>query len=242
MRGLSAVSAATWAAIVPSKPRARPRRSGQCWRVGPSIWVGLPVACGCLPPRIRTGACGPTITRTCCRYSAGEPVSAKPLCREHAMTIHGSCDPAFEGVRAEFERNFRERGEVGASVCVLVEGRTVVDLWGGVAERTSGRPWERDTIGLVWSCTKGATALCAHVLLDRRLLDLDPPVSRYWPEVAQQDKGDVTVRMVLSHQAGLPALRDLIKPGGQLDWEYMTGRLAAEAPFWPPGTRQGYHA
>jgi CubicO group peptidase (beta-lactamase class C family) len=158
------------------------------------------------------------------------------------MTTHGLCDPAFAGVRDEFERNLRERGEVGASVCVLADGRTVVDLWGGVADRASGRPWERDTLGLVWSCTKGATALCAHVLCDRGLLDLDTPVSRYWPEFAQQDKGDITVRMLLSHQAGVPALREPIRPGGLLDWGYLTARLAAEAPFWPPGTRQGYHA
>src|SRR5437762_4907544 len=101
------------------------------------------------------------------------------------MEVQGSCDPKFQAVRQEFERNFRERGEVGASVCLTVDGETVVDLWGGVADRHSAKPWERDTISLVWSCTKGATALCAHVLGSRGVLDLDLPVARYWPEFAQ---------------------------------------------------------
>ncbi len=158
------------------------------------------------------------------------------------MSVHGFCRPAFREVEEEFARNFRERGEVGASVCVLAEGETVADLWGGVADRTSGKPWERDTIGLVWSCTKGAVSLCVHILVSRGQLDLEAPVARYWPEFAQAGKDGVTVRVLLSHQAGLPALREPLKPGGLFDWDYMVERLAAEAPFWPPGTRQGYHA
>src|SRR5438876_946468 len=98
------------------------------------------------------------------------------------MNIQGSCHPAFRAVEEEFARNFAERGEVGAAVCVIVEGETVADLWGGVADRRSGGPWQRDTIGLLWSCTKGAVALCAHVLAARGQLDLDAPVARYWPE------------------------------------------------------------
>src|SRR5579875_4193530 len=117
------------------------------------------------------------------------------------MNIHGVCDARFHGVREEFERNFAERGEVGASVCVMIEGRTVVDLWGGVADRHTHRPWERDTIGLVWSSTKGATALCAHILIARGLLELDRTVASYWPEFAQAGKENITVRMVLNHQA-----------------------------------------
>src|SRR5205823_1078555 len=162
--------------------------------------------------------------------------------RGYAMDIHGICDPRFGAVRAEFERNFRERGEVGASVCVTADGRTVLDLWGGVADRHSGRRWQRDTLGVVWSCTKGAVALCAHVLVSRGLLDLDAPVARYWPEFAREGKDEIAVRRLLDHQAGLPAFRTPLRPGGLYDWEYVTGVLAAEAPFWPPGTRQGYHA
>jgi CubicO group peptidase (beta-lactamase class C family) len=158
------------------------------------------------------------------------------------MDIHGHCDARFQGVRAEFERNFRERGEVGAAVCVVLDGHAVVDLWGGVADRHSQRPWESDTIGLVWSCTKGAVALCAHILVGRGQLDLDAPVARYWPEFAQAGKDAVTVRMLLSHQAGLPAVREPLRPGGLFDWDHVTATLAAEAPFWDPGTRQGYHA
>src|SRR5207302_6793067 len=98
------------------------------------------------------------------------------------MTVHGVCASQFRAVREEFERNFAERGEVGASVCVTMEGETVVDLWGGLAERHAGQPWEKDTIGLVWSCTKGAVALCAHLLVARGQLDLDAAVAHYWPE------------------------------------------------------------
>jgi CubicO group peptidase (beta-lactamase class C family) len=158
------------------------------------------------------------------------------------MSSDGLCDPRFQLVRDEFDRNFRDRGEVGASVCVMVDGRPVVDLWGGVADRRTGRPWLRDTVGLVWSSTKGATALCAHILVSRGQLDLDAPVARYWPEFAQAGKEAIPVRMLLSHQAGLPANRRPLRPGGLYDWESMTAELAAEEPFWPPGTRQAYAA
>ena len=113
------------------------------------------------------------------------------------MAMQGECDARFRGVGEEFQRNFAERGEVGASVRVMVEGRTVVDLWGGVAERHTRRPWERDTLGVVWSSTKGATALCAHLLVSRGLLDLDRTVASYWPEFGQAGKENITVRMLL---------------------------------------------
>jgi CubicO group peptidase (beta-lactamase class C family) len=158
------------------------------------------------------------------------------------MTVQGSGERRFRAVREEFERNFAERGEVGASVCVTLEGKTVVDLWGGVADRHTGRPWQRDTIGLVMSCTKGAVALCAHLLADRGQLDLDAPVARYWPEFTQAGKADIPVKWLLDHQAGLPAFREPLRPGGLYDWDYLVRLLAAQAPFWPPGTRQGYHA
>jgi CubicO group peptidase (beta-lactamase class C family) len=156
--------------------------------------------------------------------------------------LHGDCDPRFASVRDEFERNFRERREPGASVCVQLEGRTVVDLWGGVVNRRTGQPWERDTLVVVWSCTKGAVALCAHMLVSRGQLDLNAPVARYWPEFAREGKDAIPVRWLLDHQAGLPALRQPLRPGGLYDWDYMVEALAAEKPFWQPGTRQGYHA
>ena len=155
-------------------------------------------------------------------------------------TVQGTCESDFEGVRREFERNFAERGEAGGSVALYHQGRKVVDLWGGAA--TDGRPWAEDTVSLVWSSTKGATALCAHILIDRGELDLDRPVAAYWPEFAQNGKESITVRLLLNHQAGLAAIREPLPPGAFYDWERMTSALAAETPWWEPGTRTGYHA
>ncbi|SEG53331.1 CubicO group peptidase, beta-lactamase class C family [Nonomuraea solani] len=156
------------------------------------------------------------------------------------MTVHGTCDPRFSQVAEEFEANLTLRGEVGASVCVMVGGEVLVDLWGG--EAAPGVPWASDTIGHVWSCTKGATALCAHLLAVRGDLDLDAPVIRYWPEYGTRGKGATLVRHLLTHQAGLPTLREPPPPGAFYDWKLMADRLANEEPFWEPGTRHGYHA
>jgi len=153
--------------------------------------------------------------------------------------IEGTCDARFLAVADEFERNFRERGELGASVCATLEGRTVVDLWGGLAQQ--GVPWQRDTVSIVFSCTKGATAICAHVLASRGLLDLDAPVAEYWPEFARKGKERATVRMMLDHSVGLPAFKTPVPHGACNDWDTMVGMLADEEPFWEPGTRNGYH-
>ena len=158
------------------------------------------------------------------------------------MDIQGFCDTKFQAVRQEFERNFRERGEVGASVCVTVQGQPVVNLWGGTANANANTPWKEDSVSLVFSCTKGATALCAHILASRGLLDLDAPVSQYWPKFAQAGKENVTVKMLLNHQAGLPALRKPLPEGAFYNWDLMISALEEEAPFWEPGTRNGYHA
>jgi CubicO group peptidase (beta-lactamase class C family) len=161
------------------------------------------------------------------------------------MTVEGTHDARFAQVREEFERNFAERGEVGASVCVTVDGETVVDLWGGFSgspAEPAARAWQRDTIGNVWSATKGATALCAHLLAERGQLDLDAPVVTYWPEFGKNGKDGILVRHLLSHQAGLPALREPMPAGCFYDWQLMVDTLAAEEPFWRPGTRNGYHA
>ncbi len=155
--------------------------------------------------------------------------------------IDGTTTAKFERVKDEFARNFAERGEVGASVCVSVNGETVVDLWGGIADPATNSPWERDTISIVFSCTKAATALCAHILVDRGLLKLHAPVSEYWPEFAKNGKESTTVQMMLNHESAVPALREPVKPGGYLDWDYMVERLADEEAFWEPGTRNGYH-
>jgi len=158
------------------------------------------------------------------------------------LAIHGECDPAFQAVRDEFERNFTERGDLGASVCVIVEGETVVALWGGLADAETGRPWERDTLVSLMSVTKGATALCAHMLHDRGQLDFDAPVVAYWPEFGKHGKDRITVRMLLTHQAGLPAIRTPVPPGKFLDWEWVIAAIEDEQPFWEPGTAVGYHA
>ncbi|HVP28074.1 MAG TPA: serine hydrolase domain-containing protein [Myxococcota bacterium] len=158
------------------------------------------------------------------------------------MQVQGRYEPRFEGVRRAFEENFATGGEVGAAVSVVVEGRTVVDLWGGHADARATRPWERDTLVNVYSTTKGMTALCAHQLVEEGQLDLDAPVARYWPEFAAADKGDIPVRWLLSHRAGLPAVRRLLPGDALFDWDAMTSALAAEAPWWEPGTQHGYHA
>ncbi|MEU0304209.1 serine hydrolase domain-containing protein [Streptomyces sp. NPDC006175] len=156
--------------------------------------------------------------------------------------IEGHCDNRFTAVRDAFAANFSERDELGAAVTVLLDGHRVVDLWGGWADRERTRRWERDTVVNVWSTTKGPTALCAHVLADRGLLDLDAPVARYWPEFAAAGKESVRVRHLLSHRSGVAGLRDPHTLAELYDWELTTARLAATEPWWEPGTRSGYHA
>ncbi|MEU7296985.1 serine hydrolase domain-containing protein [Streptomyces exfoliatus] len=161
---------------------------------------------------------------------------------EPEAVIDGHCDPRFTAVREAFEANFRTRAELGAAVTVELHGETVVDLWGGWADAARTRRWERDTVVNVWSTTKGVTALCAHLLADRGLLDLDAPVASYWPEFAAAGKETLPVRHLLSHRAGLPGLREPLSLAEFYDWEVTTARLAATEPWWEPGTRSGYHA
>ncbi|EPJ38469.1 putative Beta-lactamase domain-containing protein 2 [Streptomyces afghaniensis 772] len=156
--------------------------------------------------------------------------------------MRGHCDARFTAVRRTFEENFRERGELGAAVAVTVGGEVVVDLWGGWADAAHTRPWEQDTLVNVWSTTKGPVALCAHILADRGLLDLDAPVAAYWPEFAAAGKEKVLVRHLLSHRAGLAGLREPHSLEQLCDWELTTQRLAATQPWWEPGTTSGYHA
>ena len=157
-----------------------------------------------------------------------------------AGRMEGEYDPKFKGVVGAFVENFEKRDEVGANVAITLEGRAVVDLWGGRKTR-GGAPWTRDTVSIVFSCTKGATAICAHLLADRGLLDLDAPVARYWPEFAQAGKDEAVVSMMLDHSVGLPHPRTKLKDGAYYDYDYMVDLLAREAPFWKPGTRNGYH-
>ena len=155
--------------------------------------------------------------------------------------IHGTFDPDFAEVAEAFEQNFTAHDEVGASVTLTVGGKTVVDLWGGHRDAERTEPWDEDTVCIVFSCTKGAVALCAHVLVSRGLLDLDAPVSDVWPEFAQNGKEQATVRMMLDHSAGVPAMRAPLAPGDCCDWDAMIAHLEREEAWWPPGTRNGYH-
>lgn len=154
--------------------------------------------------------------------------------------VEGLCQEEFQTVADQFIANFAGE-ELGASLCITVGGETVVDLWGGIKAGKNPDNWEEDTLSVVFSCTKGATALCAHHLIDQGILDIHEKVGRYWPEFATNGKEDATVEMMLNHSVGVPALREPIKEGGYCDWNYMVDRLGAEAPFWKPGTRNGYH-
>ncbi|MGW0763995.1 serine hydrolase domain-containing protein [Streptomyces sp. NPDC002676] len=156
-------------------------------------------------------------------------------------TIDGEVAAGFEPVREAFAANFARHGDIGAAVCVYRYGRPVVDLWGGVADAETGRPWARDTLQLVYSATKGATATAAHMLAQRGALDLDAPVARYWPEFAANGKADIPVRWLLSHQAGLIALDRPVPLNEALAWHPMAAALAAQRPLWAPGTAHGYH-
>lgn len=170
-----------------------------------------------------------------------EPVTSEPNPPQTSdLSVSGFCDERFAAVQTEFERNFVDRGEVGASVHVLLDGEPVIDLWGGTTDR-DGTLWTDETVTTVFSCTKGATALCAHLLIDRGELDLDALVADYWPEFATNGKELVTVAMMLNHSAGVPALRERLADGTCCDWDAMAGAIAAEEPWWEPGTRNGYH-
>ena len=154
----------------------------------------------------------------------------------------GHCLPQFNEVAREFERNFSERGEIGASVAIRINDEIVVDLWGGVADQDTGSAWKADTIAVVFSATKGMAATCIHILADRGLLDFNAPIARYWPEFAANGKDHITVAMALSHQAGLPLWQEPLPQGAFLDFDFVAERLAQEAPVWEPGTAHGYHA
>jgi CubicO group peptidase (beta-lactamase class C family) len=156
-------------------------------------------------------------------------------------TIDGEVEAGFEPVREAFAANFARHGDIGAAVCVYRDGSPVVDLWGGTADPDTDRPWARDTLQLVYSATKGATATAAHLLAERGALDLDAPVAEYWPEFAANGKAEIPVRWLLSHQAGLVALDQPVPLAEALAWQPMVAALAAQRPLWTPGTAHGYH-
>ena len=155
--------------------------------------------------------------------------------------IDGTCDSRFARVREEFARNFAERAERGGAVSIWHDGRVVVDLWGGWSDAARTAPWTRDTIVNFYSVSKALCAVACMRLVDQGRLDLDAPVARYWPGFAQAGKEAVTVRQLLSHQAGLPAIRKPLPDGAALDWNVIVEALAEQAPWWTPGSAHGYH-
>ncbi|MEV4110599.1 serine hydrolase domain-containing protein [Nonomuraea sp. NPDC049695] len=160
---------------------------------------------------------------------------------EIAPLIGGNTAPGFEAVREAFAANLAGGADIGAAVSVYLHGRKVVDLWGGIADPETGRPWGRDTLQLVYSTTKAVTATCALLLAQRGELDLDAPVAECWPEFAANGKDRLPVRWLLTHQAGLPALDHPVTPEKAIAWEPMVAALAAQRPYWEPGTDHGYH-
>ncbi len=158
------------------------------------------------------------------------------------VEVEGSCEPRFGRVRDAFAENFEQGGEVGASVAVAIGGRLAIDLWGGHRDAARSQRWLSDTIVNVASTSKGVTALCAHRLVDGGRLDLNAPVATFWPEFAQAGKATLPVHLLLSHRAGLPAIDEWLPTEAFYDWKRMTDALAAQKPWWEPGTRHGYHA
>jgi CubicO group peptidase (beta-lactamase class C family) len=168
----------------------------------------------------------------------GAPIGARPRGRG----VEGTVADGFEPVRDAFVENFAVRGELGGAVCVVVGGEVVVDLWGGVRDRTSEAPWCADTMTLVHSTTKGLSAMVLALLHSRGLLDYDERIARYWPEFAKAGKELITVRQLLSHQAGLFAFDERVDADVVADLDRLAGVMERQRPIWSPGERQAYHA
>lgn len=158
------------------------------------------------------------------------------------VEIQGFCEPRFETVKDAFTQNFEEGMEIGATFAVMINGKYVIDIWGGHKDKEKTQPWEKDTICNVYSTTKVPTVLCTMMCVDRGLLDLDEKVANYWPEFAQNGKENILVRQLLSHTSGLAGFEEEIPSSTYYDWDKATSLLAAQKPWWEPGTKCGYHA
>ena len=162
--------------------------------------------------------------------------------RVQEIPIHGTTAPGFEGVAEAFRENFIDRRDVGAACAVYHRGRKVADLWGGYRDRRSSLPWEENTMVLVFSTTKGMASIAMAVAHARGLFDWDEPIATYWPEFAANGKDRITVRQLMSHQAGLPAVKEKLDAGILADPDRLAEILARQKPQWRPGTLRGYHA
>ena len=158
-----------------------------------------------------------------------------------AAPVDGEVSDRFAPVRTAFSTNFSDLDEVGAGLCVRVDGEIVVDLWGGHQDADRTRPWQRDTLVNAYSVGKGVLSGLLMCAVEDGRLSFDDPVARHWPEFAARDKGAITVRQLASHQAGLPTVRERLGREVTTDWKRMCDLLAAEEPFWKPGTAHGYH-
>lgn len=158
------------------------------------------------------------------------------------VEINGLCDEQFKAVKEAFALNFDEGLEVGASFAATLNGKFILDMWAGYADAAQTKPWEQNTIVNVYSTTKVMTAICTLMLVDRGLLDLDTPVAKYWPEFAQNGKEKIPVRFLLSHTSGLSGWEKKITVEDLYDWDKVVNLLAAQKPWWEPGTKSGYHS
>jgi CubicO group peptidase (beta-lactamase class C family) len=159
-----------------------------------------------------------------------------------SSVVQGQCSERFEPLKALLESFIDSGRDVGASLALSIDGETLVDVWGGWVDAARVQPWQRDTIINVWSTTKPMTSLAVLMLIDRGEIDPDAPVARYWPEFAANGKGAITVRQVLAHASGVSGWAEPVRVEDLFDWEKSTSMLAAQAPWWPPGSASGYHA
>ena len=158
-----------------------------------------------------------------------------------SVQIYGKCHDDFQEVVELFVQNFDIYSEVGSSLCVVVDGEIIVDIWGGHTTEQRTEQWNEETLSVAFSSTKAALALCIHLLIDREEIHTEDKVVKYWPEYGKNGKEETTVGMILNHTAGLPALKTPVQEDGFYDWEYMTDLLENEEPFWNPGGETGYH-
>ena len=158
-----------------------------------------------------------------------------------SVPIKGVCHEEFQNIAETFAVNFDKYSEIGSSLCVIADGEVIADLFAGHTTDEKNVEWNKNTLAVAFSCTKAAVALCAHILIDKGLLNTHEKVTKYWPEYGKNGKEDTTVEMILNHSAGLPAIKSKVKSGGFLDWDYVVNLLENEEPFWTPGEQTGYH-
>ncbi|MGX7896265.1 serine hydrolase domain-containing protein [Tsuneonella sp. HG222] len=162
--------------------------------------------------------------------------------RGGSYALRGRYDERFRPAVEAFCENFRQEEELGAGCSVVLDGETVVDLWGGWADAARSQEWDEHTTVCMMSVAKGVTGIAFNMLIDRGLVDPDRPIAQYWPEFAQNGKQNITVRMAVDHTAGIPVLTDdVMTPGGFFDYEGYIRALEVQHPLWQPGTRAAYH-